>query len=247
MFVHEHQTYLFLTVPRLHAGILSSELKTQKKNTMNNLTEIAFILDRSGSMQSIAEAAVNSFNELLVRQQEEHDQTPVKMSLVLFNTTYEVPFSSVNAPELSRLDMATYAPDGGTALLDAIGRTIDDLGAHLASMTEVDRPGKVIVAIMTDGLENASRVFTWEQISDKIKHQEDVYKWEFLFLGANQDALATAGRMNIRGSKSSNFYSTDASMRKSMRGVGQNFFETKHRMRKPTPLSQLVEEADDKE
>jgi hypothetical protein len=190
---------------------------------------------------------VNSFNELLARQQEEHEQTPVKMSLVLFNTEYEVPFSSVNAPELPRLDMATYAPDGGTALLDAIGRTIDDLGAHLASMTEADRPGKVIVAIMTDGEENSSRIFNWEQISDKIKHQQDVYKWEFLFLGANQDAIATAGRMNICESKSTNFYSTNSSVRKSMRGVEQNFFETKHRMRKPTPLSQLVEEADDKE
>jgi uncharacterized protein YegL len=214
---------------------------------MNNLTEIAFILDRSGSMQSIAEAAVNSFNELLTRQQAEHEQTPVKMSLVLFNTEYEVPFASVNAPELPRLDMATYAPDNSTALLDAIGRTIDDLGARLASMTEADRPGKVIVAIMTDGLENASRVFTWEQISDKIKHQQDVYKWEFLFLGANQDAIATAGRMNICASKSTTFYSTNSSVRKSMRGVEQNFFETKHRVNEPTPLSQLVEEADDKE
>ncbi|MCE9587772.1 MAG: VWA domain-containing protein [Verrucomicrobia bacterium] len=214
---------------------------------MNNLTEIAFILDRSGSMQSIAEAAVNSFNELLARQQAEHDQTPVKMSLVLFNAEYEVPFASVNAPELPRLHMATYAPDGGTALLDAIGRTIDELGLRLAAMSDTDRPGKVILAIMTDGEENSSRIFNWEQISEKIRHQQDVYKWEFLFLGANQDAIATAGRMNICASKSANFYSTDAGMRKSMRGVEQNFFETKHRVSEPTPLSQLVEEADDKE
>jgi uncharacterized protein YegL len=214
---------------------------------MNNLTEIAFILDRSGSMQSIAEAAVNSFNELLARQQEEHEQTPVKMSLVLFNTEYEVPFSSVNAPELPRLDMATYAPDGGTALLDAIGRTIDDLGAHLASMTEADCPGKVIVAIMTDGEENSSRIFNWEQISDKIKHQQDVYKWEFLFLGANQDAIATAAKINIDADAGTNFFQTDSGIRKSMRATSSSLKERKLRMAKLSALSQLVEEADDKE
>ena len=103
-------------------------------NTPNNTTEIAFILDRSGSMQSIAEAAVSSFNELLERQKKEHEQTPVRMSLVLFNTEYEVPFSSAMASELPRLDMKTYDPDGGTALLDAMGRTIDELGSRLASM-----------------------------------------------------------------------------------------------------------------
>ena len=215
-------------------------------NATNNLTEIAFILDRSGSMLSIAEAAVTSFNELLERQKKEHEQTPVRMSLALFNTEYQVLFSSVMAPELPRLDMATYAPDGGTALLDAIGRTIDDLGTRLASMNEVDRPGKVIVAIMTDGEENSSRIFNWEQISDKIKHQQEVYKWEFLFLGANQDAIATAARIDIRKSKSSVFFSTERSARKSMSALGECFFETKQRVAEPTPLSDLVDQADEK-
>ena len=95
-------------------------------NSARNWTEIAFILDRSGSMQSIAETAVSGFNELLTQQQQEHGQTPVRMSLVLFNTEYEVPFASLPAQELPRLDMKTYSPDGSTALLDAIGRTIDE-------------------------------------------------------------------------------------------------------------------------
>jgi len=214
-------------------------------NNSNNLTEIAFILDRSGSMQSIAEAAVTSFNELLERQKKEHEQTPVRMSLVLFNTEYQVPFASVIAPELPRLDMATYAPDGGTALLDSIGRTIDDLGTRLVAMNEADRPRKVIVAIMTDGEENSSRIFSWDQISDKIRHQRDVYKWEFLFLGANQDAIATASKMSIDRNDTSNFFQTDSGIRKSMEGVRFSFKERKL-CAVTTPLSDLVNQADDK-
>ena len=216
-------------------------------NTPNNTTEIAFILDRSGSMQSIAEAAVSSFNELLERQKKEHEQTPVRMSLVLFNTEYDVPFSSAMASELPRLDMKTYDPDGGTALLDAMGRTIDELGSRLASMSEADRPGKVIVAIMTDGEENSSRNFSWDQISEKIKQQRDIYKWEFLFLGANQDAIATAGRMNIEECRSSNFHSTNKGIRSSMRGVGRTLFQMKSCDPEQTPLSDLVEEAESQE
>ena len=207
-------------------------------------TEIAFILDRSGSMQSIAETAVTGFNELLTQQQREHAETPVRMSLVLFNTGYEVPFASIPAPELPRLDMKTYSPDGGTALLDAIGRTIDETGARLASMPEAQRPGKVIIAILTDGEENSSSTFTWAQISDKIRHQKEVYKWEFLFLGANQDAIATASKMNIDHHSSTTFSQTDRGIRKSMRGTGEVFFERKLRVESPTPLSQKVEEAD---
>jgi uncharacterized protein YegL len=209
----------------------------------SNWTEIAFILDRSGSMQSIAETAVAGFNELLTQQQQEHSQTPVRMSLVLFNTGYEVPFASIPAPELPRLDMKTYSPDGGTALLDAIGRAIDETGARLAAMPEAERPGKVIIAILTDGEENSSRTFTWAQISDKIQHQKDVYKWEFLFLGANQDAIATAGRMHIAEHDASIFLQTDAGIRKSMRATSYSLKERKIRA-VCTNLSELVDQAD---
>jgi uncharacterized protein YegL len=210
-------------------------------NSASNWTEIAFILDRSGSMQSIAETAVSGFNELLTQQQQEHAQTPVRMSLVLFNTGYEVPFASIPAPELPRLDMKTYSPDGGTALLDAIGRTIDETGARLAAMPEAERPGKVIIAILTDGEENSSRTFTWAQISEKIRHQREVYKWEFLFLGANQDAIATASKMSIDRHDSSNFFQTDSGIRKSMEGVRCSFKERKLRA-VTTALSDLVDQ-----
>lgn len=215
-----------------------------KKNTARNLTEIAFILDRSGSMQSIAETAVTGFNELLTRQQEEHAQTPVRMSLILFNTEYEALFCSVPAPEILRLDMKTYAPDGGTALLDAIGRTIDETGARLASIPEADRPGKVIIAILTDGEENSSRNFTWAQISERIKHQREVYKWEFLFLGANQDAIATAAKMNIAAGDSSTFFQRDQSVTSAMRATSKSLRFSKLREAKTQSLSEMVREED---
>ena len=210
----------------------------------NNTTEIVFILDRSGSMSSIAESAVAGFNELLARQQEEHLQTPVFMSLVLFNEGYEVPFCSIPAPEAIPLDMQTYRPDGNTALLDAIGRTIDETGARLAAMAEADRPGKVVVAIMTDGLENASVTFTWTDINEKIRHQTEVYKWEFLFLGANQDAIATAAKISIAAGDSSTFFQMDRSVTSAMRATSKSLRFSKLRRMKNQSLSEMVQEED---
>jgi hypothetical protein len=210
----------------------------------NPTTEIAFILDRSGSMSSIAEAAVAGFNELLAKQQEEHLQTPVRMSLVLFNEDYEAPYCSIPAPEALPLDMQTYRPDGNTALLDAIGRTIDETGARLAAMAEADRPGKVVVAIMTDGMENVSKTFNWTDINEKIRHQTEVYKWEFLFLGANQDAIATAAKINIAAGDSSTFFQLDRSVTSAMRAASKSLQYSKLRRMKSQSLSEMVQEED---
>lgn len=168
-----------------------------------NLTEIVFVLDRSGSMEAMVEPAVSGFNRLLREQQ----QTPgsARFTLVLFDDQYEVPISSQPIAEVAELDAMTYVPRGSTALLDAIGRTIDELGAKLAATPEAERPGQVIVAILTDGMENASSRFTWRRVAASIRHQTDVYEWQFLFLGANQDAIATAGRINIQSVNAANF------------------------------------------
>jgi hypothetical protein len=210
----------------------------------NPTTEVAFILDRSGSMSSIAEAAIDGFNELLAKQQEEHLQTPVRMGLILFNEGYEAPYCSIPAPEALPLDIQTYRPDGRTALLDAIGRTIDETGSRLAAMAEADRPGKVVIAILTDGEENSSRTFTWTDINEKIRHQTEVYKWEFLFLGANQDAIATAGRINIAAEDSSNFFQKDTSVTSAMRATSKSLQYSKLRRMKSQSLSEMVREED---
>jgi hypothetical protein len=169
----------------------------------DQLTEIAFILDRSGSMQSMVEPAIAGFNRLLREQQQEPGNA--RFTLVLFDDRYEVPVKSLPIAEVVELDTTTFIPRGGTALLDAIGYTIEGLGKKLAETPETERPGQVIVAILTDGMENASHKFSWADISAMIRHQTEKYQWKFLFLGANQDAIATAGRMSIQEADSSNF------------------------------------------
>ena len=167
-----------------------------------HLTEIVFILDRSGSMQVMVEPAISGFNRLL------HDQQSLRsarFTLVLFDDQYEVPCQGLPISEVVELDTSTFVPRGSTALLDAIGQTIDELGKKLQHTPEIDRPNQVIIAILTDGQENASSRYTWQDIAKRIRHQTEKYQWQFLFLGANQDAIATAGKMNIHSSNTANF------------------------------------------
>ncbi len=160
-----------------------------------NLTEIAYILDRSGSMQSLVESAISGFNTFLKDQQ----ATPgdANFSLVLFDDEYLLHADRTPIAEVRPLDANTYTPRGCTALLDAIGRTITNIGNQLAKTPEKDRPGKVIIAIYTDGYENASTDYTVKKISKMIRHQTKDYNWEFLFLAANEDAIATADSYGI--------------------------------------------------
>ena len=112
-------------------------------------------------------------------------------------------------------------PRGSTALLDAIGRTADELGERLAAMPENGRPGQVIVAILTDGLENSSQTCTWNDIARVIKHQTEQYRWTFLFLGANQDAIATAAQLNIAAFNASPYAADAAGLRASSRSLSR--------------------------
>jgi hypothetical protein len=159
-----------------------------------NLTRIAIILDRSGSMQTVREATVSGFNEFIRQQKALPGEASVL--LVQFDDQYEVVFDKPLA-EVPELTQDGFVPRGWTALLDAQGRTIVKLGADLAAMPEADRPSKVVVMTLTDGMENASKEYDLQQIGEMIRHQRDVYNWEFVFLGANQDAIATAASMNI--------------------------------------------------
>lgn len=160
-----------------------------------NLVEIAFILDRSGSMESLKEQAITGFNHFLADQL--NHPGAARLTLVLFDDEYLVPVEARPLREVPALDASTYVPRSSTALLDAIGQTIDRLGQRLANTPGPERPGQVIVAILTDGLENASVRYKWEDIAGRIRHQREKYNWQFLFLGANQDAIGTAARMHI--------------------------------------------------
>jgi hypothetical protein len=201
-----------------------------------NLTEIAFILDRSGSMQLMAETAVSSFNHLLHTQQEQPGDA--RLSLVLFDDVCEVPFDSAPISGVPGLDATTYLPRGTTALLDAIGLTIDRLGEKLSATPESERPGQVIIAILTDGLENASRQYTWKDVAKRIDHQTKVYQWKFLFLGANLDAILTGEKMNIHARDSSNFMMNETSYRAALGAVNRKM--TAMRLSRRGPVNHAV-------
>jgi hypothetical protein len=167
---------------------------------MTKKVELSFVLDETGSMEILRKDTIGSFNTF-VEEQRKLD-ADMSFSLVLFSLTsieetYRLVHESVPLDEIVPLTERSYRPRGTTPLLDAIGSTIDGLGARLVRMPEKDRPDQVIVVILTDGLENASREYTIEQVKEKIAHQRDVYKWEFVFMGCGIDAFDVAGGLNI--------------------------------------------------
>jgi uncharacterized protein YegL len=159
------------------------------------VTEIAFLLDRSGSMAPHTEAAIAGFNEFLADQQQVAGLA--RLTLVLFDDRVEIPIDNLPVSEVVELDTRTYTTRGSTALLDAIGQTIDSFQVRTRDLPPESRPDQVIFAIFTDGEENSSNRFTWQDIAGKIRRRQEKQGWQFLFLAANQDAIATAAQMNI--------------------------------------------------
>jgi hypothetical protein len=163
--------------------------------TDQNLTEIVCIVDRSGSMGSIRNDAIGGFNTFL------EDQQKVKgrclLTFVQFDDIYEKVHDGVDIQKVPKLTDETYQPRGSTALFDAVGKTINEVGARLASTPEDKRPGKVLVVILTDGHENASHEFNRQQIFDMVKVQRDTFSWEFIFLGAGIDAFDAGQQIGI--------------------------------------------------
>jgi len=168
------------------------------------LSEIICIIDRSGSMGIIIDDAIGGFNHFL----DEQKKLPGKAALtyVQFNSELEVIHENKPLQDVEPINKNTYNPGGVTALLDAVGETIDSTGQRLAGIPEEKRPEKVIVAILTDGHENASRNYTLSKVRKMINHQKENYSWEFIFLGANQDAFAEAAKMGIDREDSFNFH-----------------------------------------
>ena len=160
----------------------------------DNFTRIAVILDRSGSMESCKESTVAGFNEFIRTQRALPGEATVK--LVQFDDQYETVFDKP-LKECPELTQSTFVPRGSTALLDAQGRTVVELGRELTALAEQDRPSKVIVVTLTDGMENASKEFSLDKIGEMTRDQRDKFNWDFVFLGANQDAIATAAAMSI--------------------------------------------------
>ena len=171
-----------------------------------NLCEIVCIIDKSGSMGSIRTDAIGGFNSFLAEQRKLPGDAVV--TLVLFDDKTTKAYEGRKIQDTEPLGETSYIPGGGTALLDAVGTTIDSVGKRLADTAESSRPGKVIVAILTDGEENSSLKYTYAQITERIDRQTNVYKWEFLFLAANQDAIASAANLHIQAENAVAFNAT---------------------------------------
>lgn len=167
------------------------------------LTEIVCVLDMSGSMGSTREDAVGGFNNFIDEQKKLPGDCNV--TVVFFNSNEHrkwldgKPIKDV--PKLG----SEYQPAAMTPLLDAVGKTINEVGARLATADEKDRPERVLAIIITDGMENVSKEFSRKKIREMIKHQEEKYAWKFIFLGENMDAFTEAGAMGIKKAFACNY------------------------------------------
>ncbi len=170
------------------------------------LTEVIFLLDRSGSMAGLETDTIGGFNSLL-QQQRSQMEGDVLISTVLFDHVSEVLHDRVSIHNITDMTTQDYVVRGSTALLDAVGGAIHHIGnVHKYARAE-DRPDKTLFVITTDGMENASRHYSYDKVKSMIERQQSRCGWEFLFLGANMDAFDTAGQLGIRKEQAVNFHS----------------------------------------
>ena len=168
-----------------------------------NLTEIVFILDRSGSMSGLEADTIGGYNSLIEKQKSEEGEAYV--STVLFDDEQQVIHDRVDLKEVQSLTRKEYYVRGCTALLDAVGGAIHHIVNVHKYAREEDRPEKTLFIITTDGMENSSRRYTYEKVRQLIERQKEKYGWEFLFLGANIDAIAEAKRFGIDADRAVNY------------------------------------------
>ena len=173
-----------------------------------DLTELVMILDRSGSMGGLESDTIGGYNSMLAKQREAGGK--VLVSTVLFDDRIEVLHDRIPLDQMQPMTEKDYYVRGCTALLDAVGRAIHHIGNVHKYIREEDRPEKTIFVITTDGLENASREYSYERVKGMVERQKEKYGWEFLFLGANIDAIKTAGRFGIGADRAANYHSDHA-------------------------------------
>lgn len=168
-----------------------------------NLTEIVFILDRSGSMSGLEADTIGGYNSLIQKQQSEKGEAFI--STVLFDDRTAVLHDRVPIDKIKPMTEKEYYVRGCTALLDAVGGAIHHIGNVHKYAREEDRPEKILFIITTDGMENSSRRYSFDQVKKMVERQKEKYGWEFLFLGANIDAIDVAGRFGIKADRAVNY------------------------------------------
>ena len=180
----------------------------------NNATELVFILDRSGSMAGLEKDTIGGFNAMLKKQKEVEGEC--RITTVLFDNQINILHDRLDIQAIGSLTEKDYQVGGSTALLDAIGSTINKIGNVQKHSSHEHRASKVLFVIITDGEENSSREFSSQRIKKMIEHQMKKYNWEFIFLGANIDAVETSKMYGIRPDRTQNYHA-DA------KGVNLNF------------------------
>lgn len=177
-----------------------------KKNKKNEEMDIVFLLDRSGSMQNVCEDTIGGYNSYIKEQKGKN----VKVTTVLFDDKYEILGDRVNVDEVKELNNKTYFVRGCTALLDAIGKTIKKV--------DVENPNKVIFIITTDGLENASKIYSKEEIKEMIEGHSN---WEFMYIGANIDSYQEGSGIGIKLDNISNYETSSKGVSKMFKALGK--------------------------
>ena len=183
---------------------------------------IHFILDRSGSMWETLNDTIGGFNSFINSQKKQIDSGEQKclMSLYQFDHEYDILYKNKDIEEVDELNKNTFVPRGQTALIDAIGRTISEISVEINNEKSNERENKIIVVILTDGMENCSIEFKHRKVMDLIKKKEK-QGWQFVFLAANQDAIETAGNLGINRKSAMTYSQTPQNVRACFNGLSE--------------------------
>ena len=198
--------YVFLLLSLIIFPASKTKKPLIKKNKNSNKMELLFILDRSGSMGGLESDTIGGFNSVLEKQRKDKNGQ-VNVTTVLFDNEYELLHSKIPIQQVKPLTEKEYFVRGSTALLDAIGKTISQVKAEQNKLNSKERSGKILFVIITDGMENASKEYTVNAVKKLISEQKEKENWEFLFLGANIDAIKTAESFGIEKSRAAQYKS----------------------------------------
>ncbi len=184
-----------------------------------NLTELVFILDRSGSMTGLEADTIGGYNSMLQEQKEAEGEAVI--TTVLFDDRYELLHDRLNIKGVAPITKKEYFVRGSTALLDAVGKSIKKIINVQRNTLEAEKAEKVLFVITTDGYENASREYTYDKIKSMIERQKSKYGWEFIFLGANIDAAAEAERFGIGRDRAAQYHNDSEGVELNFRTVSR--------------------------
>ena len=197
--------------------MFNEKIYRQNEEKREDLTELVFILDRSGSMSGLEEDTIGGFNSVIEKQKRQSGKCLV--TTVLFDSRVQTLHDRVELQQLRPMTREDYCVGGCTALLDALGGTIRHIASIHRYARPEDVPARTSFVIMTDGLENASRCFGSDEVKRMIRHEKEKYGWEFLFLAANIDAVETAERMGIQRDRAVNYHPDEKGIRMAYKAV----------------------------